>query len=150
MRNAGVAGGVTEKGLTYTQIMAGAGGGGGGGGGVGGSNQGIQNLLPGNYYGIPVVSPVTGGTLHGFKDGGMVMSPHYLVDAQSGRTSGIMAENGPEPIGWGGGGGGINVVVNVNAGMGAGDVIQDTPFWNRVVDGPFSQALARRFPAVKR
>lgn len=136
LRNAGVAGGVTEKGLTYTQIMNG--GGGAAGGGAGGSNQGIVNLNPGTYYGLPVVSPVTGGTLRGYADGGMIYEPHYLVNARSGQTTGLMAEQGPEAIG--GGGGRVQLTVNVSG----ADALRDPRFYEQLLDRGLTQALRKR------
>lgn len=138
MRNAGVAGGVTAVGLNTTQIYGNPAGGGSGSGSAGGSNQGVTNLPPGTYYGLPVVSPVTGGTLRGYASGGPITEPSYIVPVRTGVASGIMAENGTEyitPSGGGSNGGGVQLNVYVTAGLGADEVLmRDRRLWEQLFD----------------
>ena len=105
-------------GLTYTQIMA----------GTQGTSTGTS-VGPGNYYGIPVVSPLTPGTLYGHAGGGVISEPSYLVSMRSGRLWGSVAEQGAETVIPHNGG--ANVSITVYAGMGAGDVLQDASFWRQ-------------------
>lgn len=67
--------------------------GGGGGSGFGGTNGGPSNTLIN-----PPAPTFSANSLLGFAEGGIVNKPHFLVDAASGRISGIMAEHGKEAI----------------------------------------------------
>jgi TP901 family phage tail tape measure protein len=122
MLNAGVAGGRTATGLTTTQIYGGTATSGGSLSGTG--------FTPTSVYGIPILSPLTPGTLLGHAGGGTVAEPSYLVSMRNGRAWGSIAERGPEQV-VPAGGGASAVNITVYAGMGAGDVLQDRGFWER-------------------
>jgi tape measure domain-containing protein len=129
MVNAGVAGRVTPAGLTTSQIYGGGGG----------------STRPLSAYGLPIVSELTPGTLRGYAEGALVLQPHLLVNARSGAVSGIMAERGPEPIGWGGGGVVNHWHITVQAGPGADEVmLRDTRLWERVYDLQLGPVMRRR------
>jgi hypothetical protein len=138
IRNAGVLGGVTEKGLTYTQIMGG-GPSSGSGGNAGGSSQGIVNVNPGNYFGIPIVSPLTGGTLRGFADGGWVTEPVVGRGLRSGAGY-AFGERGPEFVSPGGGATTVQVVVHVNG----ADALRDPRLYEQMLDRGLTQAMQKR------
>ncbi|HEY7068323.1 MAG TPA: phage tail tape measure protein [Chloroflexota bacterium] len=83
MVNAGVAGGKTAVGLTTTQIYG---------------NTATAGGQPTNIGPIPIVAPLTPGTLRGYASGAVVNTPTLLVTAATGRVAGLMAESGPEAI----------------------------------------------------
>jgi TP901 family phage tail tape measure protein len=116
MVNAGVAGGKTAVGLTTTQIYG---------------NTATAGGQPTNIGPIPIVAPLTPGTLRGFADGPMVPVPSYLTDMATGRTYGKAGEYGPEPIGYGLGGGGGPVTLNlIFQGPVLGNDVDKREFWN--------------------
>jgi TP901 family phage tail tape measure protein len=137
MRNAGVAGGVTEKGLTYGQI-AGNTGTTSGGGGLGNA----ATVQPGNLYGIPIVSPLTPGTLRGYATGGPIDRPTLLVDQASMRPYARAGEAGPEWVGPRGGGGGVALSVNVT--VNGADALRDTRLWEQLADRQIVPVLRKR------
>lgn len=127
------------RGLTYGEIYAGSPQGLARGGGA--EIPGVTNLLPGNYYGIPVVSPLTKGSLRGFADGPFVPEPSYLTSMRTGRTYGMAGEHGPEPIGYGlGGNAVVQVVVNVNG----ADALRDPRFYEQLLDRGLTQTMQKR------
>lgn len=133
MRNAGVAGGVTQKGLTYTEIM---------GGQTPGSSTGISSLGS-SPYGLPILSgsPITPGTLRGFAEGPYVPEPSYLTSIRTRQTYGVAGEHGPEPIGYGLGGGSPVIHLTINAS--GVDALRDQAFWDQAVARQIRPALQR-------
>lgn len=111
-------------------------------GGIGGITQAQQpqTLLPGNYFGVPVVSPITGGSLRGYADGGPVDVPTILVNQATGRAYARAGENGPEWVGPRGGGG---APVTVNIYTTGVDALRDDSFWDRAVQQQIRPALKR-------
>ncbi len=133
-----VAGINTGTGLTYGQIYGNS----PTQAGTGSAPGSIVNLAPGNYYGLPVVSPLTGGTLRGYANGGWITEPVLGRGLRSGAAYAI-AEEGPEYVGRGGQGA-ATIALTVNAGVGAGDLVRDRRFWERIVDEQLRPVLQKR------
>jgi tape measure domain-containing protein len=127
------------KGLTYGQIYAGSPQGVVPGGGP--ETPGGTTLLPGNYYGVPVVSPITKGSLRGFADGGWVPEPVVGRGLRSGAGYSF-GENGPEYVSPGGGGP-TQVSIAIDARGMDPVVMKNAGFW----DQAFSQGIR---PAARR
>jgi hypothetical protein len=109
-------------------------------GNAGGSNQGVVNLTPGNYYGLPVTGPLTGGTLRGYATGGPIDRPTILVDQASMRPYARAGEAGPEWVGPRGGGVALSVNVTVNG----ADALRDTRLWEQLADRQIVPVLRKR------